>query len=1439
MSLYVYITPECEKDAKKHNRHAEMLRLKEKVELSQRITHFDNFPPPFLKKRFDRQIRLLADYRTRSIDGEEHTVVSFIRIYVRSSNEYSTFLRDSSGFGEKHLLPLVDNSKVDIHLREQLKVNPVPPKPAPSASEYEFLYRSFGGANESACTDEFICESEQWVRKVSDKKVEQILVLICDELPGFIDSDGFFKRVKVRNHTIIYRWFPNLRKLFLAGISDDEKELTAIENTYSDVLNPSENEVSEEAVLKRSLRTYTASLVIDEDGWLNVQRDSESNLALSPEETRVLESVHHHENGFPIFINGRAGSGKSTILYYLFADYINLYMELKSKGSDLHYPILFSCSEDLTRRAMLTVQNLIKCNPRWRKEERVPPTVPSGAFCEFHRYLLSLVPKEERGFFPADKFVDYASYRRHWEKQFSNEPQMRKEAGPDLSWHIIRSYIKGTSPEEYLEPEEYEHLPRKQKSVSQKAYEVVFSKVWESWYKECCDSKVYWDDQDLARYVFAKDLVKPIVPAVFCDESQDFTRVELDILFRLCLFVNRSLGHDDIARVPFAFAGDPFQTLNPTGFRWDAIQASFHDKLTDTLGENIHRDIEINYQELNLNYRSTEKIVRFCNLIQSMRASLFDLPKLRPQETWQFEENSPFPVWFDRNNKMLWNTLKDESDITIIVPCALNEEIDFVARDEDLRQIVRLDETNVPQNVLSPARAKGLEFGRVVLYAFADYAPNNLLSILDETEHDQDTLLPFEYFVNQLYVGASRPKNRLFIIDSQTGRDQLWKITSDETQKKMWANLQHGDKIWKDSISGFQVGTKESWSKDRGNPEENAKNYEQQGMVLRDPYLLRSAAMSYENMGRQGDALKCRAEALRFEEKYDEAGTCFAELGNADEALVCFWKKGVTSIEKITDLGAKFPDIINRIEYKVAHTFLDPSPVAVESILQNLCEQADSVDGFQNRLRAEKTFSSAIWEWATFCLSWDTSPTLVQIVSRIELLVVLGITQNYKRLAELFYKIEDMRKAVENWEKDSKSQNRPDYQKAKSILLADAYEKNPTVELSQSDAVSVSGRFIELHKYHLALQPLVARGSVPDLVAALAKVPRSEKCLPKLLIEFINTLVAKSEWDAVIEAAFVSLGSDPKNPLKGVAKSFTEYSSIIRNAIVLACAGSDDLVRLDNNMLSRYSDYFLKVIFRSSDWKEGLPLVLAGAAIERSGRQRDILPFYEKIWSDDFFSADEKAFARIRWIVTKEKQALREEKDGKRGDARRRMKEASDLRLEIGVTDKTFPEFPVLPKDLLQWNGLPDTLPQKIQAPHDPSLQNKDSRLGAEPPDSDVPQVRKEKEAVLSPVSTGSSQESHDTEIALGCLRLEFSPARGRVNITHKETMGLASFRTGKNVFLSNDVEFLDSEAGRFICAEWGLNCLVSKQQTKVVVVMSLQDRGVSVTLDFPFGVPT
>ena len=135
---------------------------------------------------------------------------------------------------------------------------------------------------------------------------------------------------------------------------------------------------------------------------------------------------------------------------------------------------------------------------------------------------------------------------------------------------------------------------------------------------------------------------------VFCDESQDFTNLELELIERLSLFSERQIEPHQLRDVPYAFAGDPFQTLNPTGFDWGATQASFHDNIVRQLDPHGRGRLRFNYQELSFNYRSSEHIVRLTNLVQLLRARMFGLKGILPQHTWSRRESiSPFYYEFE------------------------------------------------------------------------------------------------------------------------------------------------------------------------------------------------------------------------------------------------------------------------------------------------------------------------------------------------------------------------------------------------------------------------------------------------------------------------------------------------------------------------------------------------------------------------------------------------------------------------------------------------------------------------------------------------------------------------------------------------------------------------------------------------------------------------
>jgi hypothetical protein len=1498
MALCIYITRECEDDAKRHNRYDELIKLKERVEKAQRICHFDNFPPPYLKKRFDRQIRLIADFRTVSCGGDDHVAVCFLRVFVRSSNDYARFLSDSRGFGKKNLAPLVDDGDLQEFVAGELREHPPKPKPKPSAPEHEFLYR-FLGQDAARGADEFVCESELWVRGVAEEKPSQMLLLICDTLANCFGTDA--TTVPVRSMTIVCRWFEGARKLFLAGLAGSDHEIAEINAQYEHLLTAPEAEIAEDEILRCSVRTYPSLILADDGHWADIEKDKESNLALSSEETRVLESVHAHDEGFPIFINGRAGSGKSTILYYLFADYVTLYSELVKEHPELCPPILFSCSPDLTDRASRTVLGLLGCNPLWREDSSRTPELPEGSFQEFHGFLYRLLPPDIQEEYEESRFIDYARFRRMWEEQFGHEPSMRKKAGPDMSWHVIRSYIRGMSVdvEDELEPADYQELPRRQKSVTREAFEAVHERVYQNWYAELCHRDGYWDDQDLVRRVIQEDLVQPVYPAVFCDEAQDFTRVELDVLFRLCLFGNRKMGHKDVSRVPFAFAGDPFQTLNPTGFRWDAVQALFHEKLTDTVGDNVHGSIDLNYHELSLNYRSTKHIVRLCNFIQGFRTAVFGLSNVSPQGTWQTEINTPMPVWFDRENLSLWEQIRQEGDLTVIVPCPLNDEAEFVRNADGLKELVEFDENGVPVNirVFSPARAKGLEFDRVVLFGFADELPASATDILTKAPGFSDDLLPLEYYVNQLYVAASRPKRRLFIIDRKQSRDAFWALPTDETRCGSLLERIGGDvQAWRHAIGGVQIGTPESWHEERGDPEENAKRIEEQGHRLHDPFMLRSAAGAYENLSMVPRARFCRAYALQFENKHLEAGNGFWDAGDASQALRCYWHNAgdAAARKKMAELARAFPEIGAQIEVRLAQTAQNGSPEAILENLRTLLQRVDDTTEFLTRLASESGFASIVWVYTKYFLEESAEKgELRQLKPLVAGLVQKGLRRNSRLLARLHHELGEYSEALREWQRLTDYASDPDYRKTEIALQAEHFRHTPSIALTGAESAVLAELFFERGEWGLALRALRRGASLKDAVATLKRLPETEWTRANLLNVF-GALADCGQWQQLLGLAKGAAGLDNNVRLPSkLRKRLGKHAEAMHEAAVGTLALAADLPNQPSDVLRNCSDYLKAVLLNDGSWRRSLSVQASGAALEGAGRQIDILPFYERVFKDESSTRHEALFARKRWIVTKEKQATRDEENGKQAQARRRMEEADAMRRETGLVDVQLDELPVISEAGL-WvpEALPSASPDAESSenhtltigggepsptptpsgtgeilnaePADPAAHVEDESGGpvTPPPARNEPtaperatgveerEAGAEEGSLLGEVPADSTSEELQStdppipeqpervEFGIGDLRFEFASAIGRLNITHRETMDVATIRADSRCLASTDVEIVE-DGGVYVCEEWGCSCDFSRQDDTGEVRLDLGPLGLAISfrLEYANGV--
>lgn len=102
----------------------------------QSLEIFDRFPPPFLKKRFERQIRLVA----RDFIVGKDIVVVFLRLFVRGGNEYKQF-----GDSDYRVLPGFDNMEVELSIENLAKYvagrQDPPPPPPPTARRHFCIQR--------------------------------------------------------------------------------------------------------------------------------------------------------------------------------------------------------------------------------------------------------------------------------------------------------------------------------------------------------------------------------------------------------------------------------------------------------------------------------------------------------------------------------------------------------------------------------------------------------------------------------------------------------------------------------------------------------------------------------------------------------------------------------------------------------------------------------------------------------------------------------------------------------------------------------------------------------------------------------------------------------------------------------------------------------------------------------------------------------------------------------------------------------------------------------------------------------------------------------------------------------------------------------------------------------------------------------------------------
>lgn len=164
--IFVYNTENVKKHAKKYGCLDTLNSLTQKIEKTQSFSFLDNFPPPFVvKKKFGiNGGRLIGLIETIKVNDEEHSVIVFIAILQRSSNEYEIFIKEPQTFGFKLYSDACNTNEIQEFVENRLKQDPPKPKEKLSPLEYDYLI-----ASSIPCTldnEDLICETQTWIDKI-------------------------------------------------------------------------------------------------------------------------------------------------------------------------------------------------------------------------------------------------------------------------------------------------------------------------------------------------------------------------------------------------------------------------------------------------------------------------------------------------------------------------------------------------------------------------------------------------------------------------------------------------------------------------------------------------------------------------------------------------------------------------------------------------------------------------------------------------------------------------------------------------------------------------------------------------------------------------------------------------------------------------------------------------------------------------------------------------------------------------------------------------------------------------------------------------------------------------------------------------------------------------------------------------------------------------
>ncbi len=584
--------------------------------------------------------------------------------------------------------------------------------------------------------------------------------------------------------------------LLLASEREDHNEwrheVNRIKQRFGGIVFDQLNEEQDDQV-------YEGGQVKDHNAGYENQMDFEttaisSSFGVTQVDTNITityEQIAAIERKLPLVIDGHAGTGKSVIIAFRIAlESINAYRknEIKTFLVIAYNRRVLNMVKTYAESWMKTLQPDIPDH----YAERVHYRTTLSVYRDLTKAVDYEAIPEPNSLASVSKFVNFFRFDHQF---FSAPHRPRSDVSPEQAWHFIRGVLKGSgygwrgdvvTLEDFSSINTDGRIPKKSTELMDKELIEKLLKVFYEYEKWRTETNSL-DDLDLVRLATNaleayenNDAEKSSYKGseyfrnydiVFVDEAQDLTIKEFDLLHKLLIDPNN-------ARM--VIGGDPLQTINPTGFTWEAISVF----LWKILEKNF------DFQRMLVSHRLSKKLVDFANVIikKRHRHEGGELQLMRASNEYENDSSSiiriPVNIEDIQHQSLLEEFLTNSlgSNYGILIWARdKGERDDLIKQDPVLRKLAQLsgeksEELTDKVILHSVESVKGLEFENVIFYRFGDLGQHfsELMSRANHAKTDASEKYTILYHLNRLFIAATRSKSNIYIFDSQENLDACW-----------------------------------------------------------------------------------------------------------------------------------------------------------------------------------------------------------------------------------------------------------------------------------------------------------------------------------------------------------------------------------------------------------------------------------------------------------------------------------------------------------------------------------------------------------------------------------------------------------------------------------------------------------------------------------------